>query len=68
MYKKYNNIDFCLNLLYDFLYNSEKKCYNAKHTPVTSITLNDIKKNKNFNKSLIFKDIEFTLKNILNSN
>lgn len=55
MVNKYDNIDFCLNILYDFVYN-KRQCYTLKHSQKDNIVVNDIKKPNNFDSTHIFKD------------
>ncbi len=53
---KYDEIDFCLNTLYDFYYNiNENKCYKFKPIIKNQITINDIKKQVNFQPDDILK-------------
>ena len=51
----YNNIDDITNILYDFVYNNDKK-YIFEKFNIENITLNDIVKNSNFDYSEIFKN------------
>ncbi|CAH6421573.1 Protein kinase [uncultured virus] len=50
----YNNLDFCLNVLYDYVYNQNKKdCYIIKHIDVNKIQLKNIKKPGDFDSTEI---------------
>ena len=54
---KYDQIDFCLNILFDFFYNkNDKVCYKIKPIIKKSITVNTLKKNKNFVYDDIFNE------------
>ena len=55
---KYDDVDFCINTLYDYLYNKKKteKCYTLKHINPDNISLADIKKPSSFHFDLIFKE------------
>ena len=54
---KYDQIDFCLNILYDFYYNkNERKCYQFKPIIKNSITVNTLKKSRNFVYDEIFNE------------
>ena len=46
----YDNIDYCLNLLYESIYNSKTdECYTFNTINKKEIILDDIKKSDNFN-------------------
>jgi len=46
---KYDNLDFCLNVLFDFIYNKNKKsCYKFEHILIDELNINNIKKPKTF--------------------
>jgi len=52
----YDQIDFCLNTLYDCVYNeSSEKCYTIKPIIKSLIKLHDLKKDNNFNCDEIFR-------------
>ena len=54
---KYDNLDFCLNVLYDFIYNKNKKsCYKFEHIRIDELTINNIKKPKSFDGKSILSD------------
>ncbi|AYV78272.1 MAG: divergent protein kinase [Edafosvirus sp.] len=60
---KYDNIDFCINTLYDFIYNRDKStgCYKIKHIVKNAIKLIDLKKPKSFNyKNILTGNIKYT--------
>ena len=45
MSNKYDNIDFCLNTLYNFIYNKKHiDCYVFKRIQLSNVKLSDIKK------------------------
>jgi len=53
----YDQIDFCLNTLYDCVYNkSSEKCYTIKPIIKSLIKLHDLKKDSNFKCDEIFKN------------
>lgn len=56
MSNKYDNIDYCLNMLYDFVYTTPSECYELKYEPNDKITLEQLKKPADFDIELIFKD------------
>lgn len=54
----YDNIDFCLSLLYDYRYNEKKhRCIEFLPIIEKNIKLNDLKKPSNFNYSDILKSL-----------
>ena len=52
MSNNYDDIDYCLNILFDYVYN-KTTCYTLNNKQI--ITLSDIKKHKNFDFKHIFK-------------
>jgi len=65
---KYDDIDFCLNILYELIYNNKTKaCYVIKHINPQLIKLIDIKKDITFNTKKIFKNQDFKYINNYNS-
>ena len=63
---KYDDVDFCINTLYDFVYSKKSnKCYKIKYIQHKNIQLIDIKKQPNFNYDDILKntDIKYIGKN-----
>jgi len=54
MTNKYDDIDLCLNILYDFAYGTRKECYELKYESKKVVELNKLKKDKKFNYATIF--------------
>ncbi len=56
----YDNIDYCLNILYDFVYGGSQECYELKYDSKEDIEMINIKKQSNFDHEQIFNsDISF---------
>ena len=57
MTNKYDSIDFCTNILYDYVYNRNKtnKCYIVKYIQKSNIQLINIKKNDNYDYNNVLK-------------
>src|SRR5690606_30502517 len=60
----YNDIDFRINLIYDYLYNNNSDiCYNNKKLYTKNINIEDIKASVDFDyKNILDKNIEFDKK------
>jgi len=58
---KFDNIEYCINILYNFAYNRNKidGCYMLKHIDIPSIELNKIKKQSNYNHILTDNKLKF---------
>ena len=63
MANKYDSIDFCLNMLYDFVYNKQNttQCYTTKRIQRNSVELLDLKKPDDFDYEEVLKgsDLKF---------
>ena len=62
MSSDYDNIDFCLNTLYDFMYNFDKSsgCYRFRRIQAKNINITHIKKDKRFDVSSVLNaDINY---------
>ena len=57
MSNDYDNIDFCLNTLFDFIYNFEKtsNCYRFRRIQTKNINVSHIKKSESFDPSPVLK-------------
>ncbi|ARF10597.1 hypothetical protein Hokovirus_2_124 [Hokovirus HKV1] len=55
---KYDDINYCLNLLFNYIYNIEG-VNNLQYKPITNITLSTLKKPSNFNYDTIIQNIKF---------
>ena len=65
MSNKYDDIDYCLNLLYDFVYGKSNKCYKLQYESLKDIPIEKLKKNPDYDYSKFFKGGDFTyLRNI----
>jgi len=56
MSNKYDNIDYCLNMLYDFVYTRPSECYELKYVSSDQIQLDQLKKQLEFDVSSILKE------------
>ena len=55
MVNKYDNIDFCLNLLFDYIYGKPTECYELQYKSKKNLPINDLKKNQHFDQTNILK-------------
>src|SRR5277367_6117361 len=55
MTTNYDNIDFCLQTLFDFAYSSAEKCYELKYGLKKNIIIDMLKKPEDFDYTHIFK-------------
>jgi hypothetical protein len=62
MPNNYDNIDYCLNVLYDFVYGKSTTCYKLKYESLKNVSIDNLKKNSDFDVSKIFQGI-FTFVN-----
>lgn len=59
MVNLYDQIDACLNVLYDFMYNKDsKECYTFNNITRMKVTVNDLKKSPDFDPSEVLGDSE----------
>jgi len=64
MPNKYDNIDYCLNIMYDFVYNKSSDCYELNYTSKNNIDISQLKKSDNFDyKYVLNNDITFVHNN-----
>ena len=60
MSNKYDNIDFCLDILFNFIYSeSNHDCHYFKYIDINNIELIDIKKLDNFDYSDVFNKLKY---------
>ena len=62
----YDNVDTCLNVLYDFYYNRKHSsdCYRFQRIIVTDLSIHDIRKDDSFDETNVLKNsVEFIEKN-----
>ena len=45
---KYDNIDYCLNILYDYIYTQSSECYEINYESKINVPLENLKKDINF--------------------
>jgi hypothetical protein len=50
---KYDNIDYCLNMLYDYVYTKSTECYELKYESKQNVDIKYLKKSADFNSSFI---------------
>lgn len=64
MPNSYDDIDFCLNLLYDMVYGKSTECYELRYESKTNIDTELLKKGESFDYSRVFDTkIEFKMVN-----
>ena len=63
----YDNIDFCINLLYDYMYKKNREtCYKFNHIYKQNVKLIDIKKDSSFDPLSVFYKASFDYEGITN--
>ena len=64
---KYDDLDYCVNLLYDSIYNRQKSkdCYQFGNVDKNNIKINMIKKPNNFNYDNIIKNAKYSYINFI---
>ena len=55
MVNKYDNIDFCSNTLFDFVYGEPTECYKLKYEAKKNVPIEDLKKMDSYKPDQIFK-------------
>ena len=61
---RYDDIEFCANILYDYAYGNQVECYRVNYETKINIPIDQLKKNNNFNYSNVFDaDIKYIKSN-----